>query len=238
MKNTLFIFAIISLFINQSIAQTSAVQNIQWKYCTAKYDCDIQSPQGDLSGNVTFRMQKDSIVWFSVSAIMGIQILKGIITKDSAHVLDVYNQKYYPLSLSDLSSMQELPADLSAIQALIVGNSPTNALIQYDSTKPNEYIGATPPYLSFGLTTTNNLVSSSRFSDKGKMKKLKISYLERITNKEVALPNQMEWEIQDMKSDLNSLRLKLSLKTARFDSIPSYPFSVPNDYERVSIQKN
>lgn len=238
MKNLLLAVAFFCLSAQNVFAQVIAITQIDWKYCTAKYDCDIESPDGDLSGNITLRMQKDSITWFSVSAVLGIQILKGIITKDSAHILDLYHQKYYPLSLQQLSSLQELPADLSAIQALIIGNSPTSALRLFDSTKTNEYVGMTPPYLSYGLTVTGNLVSSSRFSDKGRMKKLNIIYKDRLTDKEVAIPKEMEWQVQDMKSDLNSLRLKLSLKTARFDSIPSYPFSVPSDYERVSIQKN
>jgi len=48
MKKILLIIAFISLFTNQSNAQMN-IQNVNWKYCTSKYDCDIQSPQGDLS---------------------------------------------------------------------------------------------------------------------------------------------------------------------------------------------
>jgi len=222
---------------------TNKITNIDWTYCTAKYEADIHVESQDLSGTVSFRMKKDSIIWFSISAVMGIQILKGIINRDSAHILDLYNQKYYGLSLQDLSRMQELPADLSAIQALIMGNSPTMALTHQDSVLiQNEYshnwVGSEFPYTSYSATTKNKLFTESRFSDKGKMRKLIITYIDRLLQNEVAIPHKMNWSVVDQKSDLNNLRLELTLKTARFDAIPSYPFSIPADYERVPIQKN
>lgn len=219
------------------------ITNIDWTYCTAKYEADIHVESQDLSGTVSFRMKKDSIIWFSISAVMGIQILKGIINRDSAHILDLYNQKYYGLSLQDLSRMQELPADLSAIQALIMGNSPTMALTHQDSVLiQNEYshnwVGSEFPYTSYSATTKNKLFTESRFADKGKMRKLIITYTDRLMQNEVAIPHKMSWSVVEQKSDLNNLRLELTLKTARFDAIPSYPFSIPADYERVPIQKN
>jgi hypothetical protein len=217
--------------------------NLDWTYCTSKYAVDIKVDNQELSGSVSFRMKKDSIIWFSVSAIMGIQILKGIINRDSAHILDVYNQKYYALSIEDLNRMQELPANLSAIQALIVGSSPTSLLKFQDSVlMNNEYLynwtGTDHPFTSFSATSKNKIFTEARFVDKGRMRKLTISYLDRSTQSEVAIPYRMSWKIADTKSDLNNLQLELTLKTARFDAIPSYPFTVPEDYERVSIQKN
>ncbi len=222
---------------------TNKISNIDWTYCTAKYDADIKVESQELSGTVSFRMKKDSIIWFSVSAIMGIQILKGIINRDSAHILDVYNQKYYALSINDLNKLQELPADLSAIQALIVGNSPTYNLVLQDSVlQNNEYShnwqGSEVPFTSYSATTKNKLFTESRFSDKGKMRKLIVSYTDRMLQSNIAIPRKMSWSIVEQKSDLNNLRLDLTLKTARFDAIPSYPFSIPADYERVPIQKN
>ena len=106
----------------------------------------------------------------------------------------------------------------------------------------NEYlynwIGTDYPFTSFSATSKNKIFTEARFVDKGRMRKLTISYLDRSTQSEVAIPYRMSWKIADTKSDLNNLQLELTLKTARFDAIPSYPFTVPEDYERVSIQKN
>ncbi len=219
------------------------LKNIDWTYCTAKYEADIKVESQDLSGTFSFRMKKDSIIWFSVSAIMGIQILKGIINRDSAHILDLYNQKYYGLSLQDLSRMQELPANISAIQALIMGNSPTTDLILKDSTLVNNeythnWLGNNALFLNYSASSKNKIFTESRFSDKGKMRKLVIGYTDRQLIENIAIPRKMNWSIIEQKSDLNNLRLDLTLKTARFDAIPSYPFSIPADYERVPIQKN
>ncbi len=224
-------------FFNQRLS------TLDWTYCTSKYTADIKVDNQELSGSVSFRMKKDSIIWFSVSAIMGIQILKGIIKRDSAHILDVYNQRYYALSIEDLNRMQELPANLSAIQALIVGSSPTSLLKFQDSVLTNNeylynWIGTDHPFTSFSATSKNKIFTEARFVDKGRMRKLIISYLDRSKQTEVAIPYRMSWKIADTKSDLNNLQLELTLKTARFDAIPSYPFTVPEEYERVSIQKN
>ncbi len=217
--------------------------NSDWTYFTAKYEADIKVESQELSGSVSFRIKKDSIIWFSVSAVMGIQILKGIITQDSAHILDVYNQKYYGLSILDLNRMQELPANISAIQALIIGNSPTTDLILKDSILTNNeythnWVGNNALFNNFSASSKNKIFTESRFADKGKMRKLVIGYTDRQLIENIAIPRKMSWSIIEQKSDLNNLRLDLTLKTARFDAIPSYPFSIPADYERVPIQKN
>lgn len=242
---SLLFFFLLSLF-NISKAQNQAnsavngkINQVNWSHCTLKYDADVHLPDNDLAGTVSFRMKRDSIVWFSVSAIMGIQILKGIINKDSAHLLDLYNKKYYALSLEDLNSMQSLPANLSAIQALIVGNPLiTDGFMNLDSTKMNQFTCMQPPYLGYGLDIDNNkLVSNQHIVEKG-IKEVKISYKTRSEDLPIAIPHDVTWKIEDLRSGLKSIRMDLTLKTARFDVIPSYPFNVPNGYEKVDVPKN
>ena len=240
------VFASIMLAFSNLHAQTSfnpvaqgKINEINWTHCSLKYDADVHLPDNDLAGTVSFRMKRDSIIWFSVTAIMGIQILKGYINKDSAHLLDLYNKKYYALSLNDLNSMQSLPANLNAIQALIVGNPLiSEGLMNLDSNKLSHFTCLQPPYLGYGLDIDQNkLISKQHMVEKGN-KEMSIQYVSRSEDLPVFVPHDTKWEIKDLRSGLNTIRMDLSLKTARFDVIPSYPFNVPNGYEKVDVPKN
>ncbi len=59
-----------------------------WDYIAAKYDVDAKMGTQELSGTLSLRMKKDSVLWFSVSVAMGIQVAKGMLVGDTLHVLD------------------------------------------------------------------------------------------------------------------------------------------------------
>lgn len=70
---------------------------------SAKVDVDYHDGDGK-KYNVTahIRMQKDSVIWISVRAILGIEGLRAYITKDSVKLLDKQNDVYTARSVSYL----------------------------------------------------------------------------------------------------------------------------------------
>lgn len=84
----------------------------------------VRYNDGDKSQNFTanIRMKKDSIIWISITSLMGIEAARITIDQDSIRVLDRLKKRYIvePASKSD----QYLPFDLSLslVQDLLAGN--------------------------------------------------------------------------------------------------------------------
>ena len=132
-----------------------------WDYIAAKYDVDAKMGTQDLSGTLSLRMKKDSVLWFSVSVAMGIQVAKGMLVGDTLHLLDLYNKNYYAISVQEVSEKLHTPVGITQLQNLFIGLplvdtcSPLNqkadingqAYCAYPSSHGLYFITAFTPYL-------------------------------------------------------------------------------------------
>lgn len=133
----------------------------QWDYVSAKYDVDAKMGAQELSGTLNLRMKKDSVLWFSVSVAMGIQVAKGMLVGDTLHMLDLYNKNHYAISVQELSEKMHAPIGISQLQNLFIGLplidtfSPVNqktdiigqAYCAYPSSQGLYFITVFTPYL-------------------------------------------------------------------------------------------
>jgi hypothetical protein len=75
----------------------------KWEYLAARYDVMAAGLGQEMGLTLSVRMKRDSIVWFSVQAALGIQVAKGLLRKDSFFLLDLYNKKYYTMPASAMA---------------------------------------------------------------------------------------------------------------------------------------
>ena len=75
----------------------------------------------DLSGQI--RMRKDSIVWLSVTATMGIEVLRAKVSADSAWVINRLEKRYLAEPLDTLSAQLGMPISLPWLQAMLLDNN-------------------------------------------------------------------------------------------------------------------
>lgn len=101
-----------------------AQNNIQFKTFSAKVNTDYKSGDGkSYNVNANVRMYKDSAIWISANALLGIEAMRVLITKDSVKLLDKLNKTYTARSVSYLQDVTDLPLDLKTLQDLIIGNA-------------------------------------------------------------------------------------------------------------------
>src|SRR5215217_5947410 len=89
-----------------------------------KVNIDYKGGDGknyDVNANV--RMFKDSAIWISANAILGIEAMRVLITKDSVKLLNKLDKLYTARSVDYLQDVTSLPLDLPTLQDLIVGNA-------------------------------------------------------------------------------------------------------------------
>jgi hypothetical protein len=82
-----------------------------------KYQDDYQS----LRAASTIKMRKDSVIWMNVR-VLGFEAGRALITKDSVFVLMRLQKQYLAESLDYLEESYNMPANLTTLQNLLLGN--------------------------------------------------------------------------------------------------------------------
>ncbi|MEO8582356.1 MAG: DUF4292 domain-containing protein [Flavitalea sp.] len=72
--------------------------------------------------NAFLRLQKDSMLWVSINALLGIEAFRILITPDSVKVLNKIDKVIQLRSMSYLKEITKLPFTFGELQDLIVGN--------------------------------------------------------------------------------------------------------------------
>ena len=132
MKYFLALFALLAAHVTQaqdnnpqyiSLANNQLPQSNNWTYFTGRYDVTVNTGDQQIPATLNLRMKRDSIVWFSISANIGIQIqvAKGIMLRDTLHLADIYHKEYYAIPVAEASKYLSIPLGVQHLQHLFVG---------------------------------------------------------------------------------------------------------------------
>ena len=75
----------------------------------------------DLSGQL--RMRKDSLVWLSVTATMGVEVLRAKVRNDSVWIVNRLEKTYLAEPLDTVSTQLGIPLSLPWVQTLLLDNN-------------------------------------------------------------------------------------------------------------------
>ena len=82
---------------------------------------DNDMAYNDLSGQL--RMRRDSLIWLSVTATMGVELLRAKVSTDSVWIVNRLNKTYLAEPLDALSEQLGMPLSLPWIQTLLLDNN-------------------------------------------------------------------------------------------------------------------
>ncbi len=102
----------------------SKVEEYSFKaeWMSAKANVTIIDSSQETSFNINLRMRKDSIIWISVSPLLGIEVARVMITPDSIKVLDRLHSKYQSSSFEYINKLLQMKVNFEIVQALLTGN--------------------------------------------------------------------------------------------------------------------
>lgn len=107
---------------HKKTVQPTLPQSFEW--LTAKLDIQAEvngQSFNDLSGQL--RMRKDSIVWLSVTATMGVEVLRAKVSNDSVWMLNRMEKTYLAEPLDSLAIQLGMPLSLPWLQNLLLDNN-------------------------------------------------------------------------------------------------------------------
>ena len=101
------------------VSPMAHVADYQWM--TAKMSGTLKVEQEELPFTGALRMRRDSTVWISASAFLGMESIRTLVTQDSVILVNRMNQTYLAEPISTMAQTVQAPS-LREIQALLLGD--------------------------------------------------------------------------------------------------------------------
>lgn len=224
-----------SLRFMQGVLRAVDSNRIDYQTFNAKVNVDYSGSDGkkyDLNASV--RMYRDSAIWISANALLGIEALRVLITRDSVKLMDKLNKTYTARSVDYLQEVTALPLDLSTLQDLIIGN-PVFLDTNVVSYSVNEEALS---LITLGRWFRNRLTLAP--ADKTLLR----TRLEDVDPKRSRAADLTYSDYEDKRAhpfatkrvitvtDKNRLDIRLDFKQINFGEEVSFPFNVPKNYTR------
>lgn len=183
--------------------------------------------------NAFVRIRKDSVMWVSVIATLGIEAFRVLITPDSVIILDKVNKTVQYKPATYLREITQLPGDFNTLQDLIIGNPIfTNAeLIAYQDEGSQINMSMIGPFFKHFMTMEklnfDLLFSKLDDTDPARSRTASLVY-------DAYEPNG-KWRFSNIRrvtlSEKTKIDVDLEFKQVEFDRPLSFPFSIPKNYK-------
>lgn len=224
-----------SVVFMRDIYQQVINKHISFTTFSGKIELDYTDGDGkNFDATAHIRMYKDSVIWISITGMLGIEGVRAYITRDSVKVLNKQDKVYIARSVSFLQEVTALPLGLASLQDLLVGNPVflDSNIISYRLSPDAVSLQSNGEFFKNLLTVglENKLVKSSKLDDLDEMRSRTcyLEYDDYETKGGLSFPARRKISVTEKKK----LEISLEYKQYEFNETLSFPFSVPKNYKR------
>jgi hypothetical protein len=213
--------------------RTNHIDNYQT--FSAKIKVDFEGGDGKKMSFTAFvRLKKDSVIWVNITALLGIEFFRVLITPDSVKVLDKNNKTAQLRSVEYLQEVTKIPMKFTDLQNLLIGNP-----IFLDSNinsykKDDKSISLMSPGLLFKhLLTVNKddyTLQYSKLDDVDAIR-ARTAYLS-YGDYQVKNGKRFSTRRKITVSEKSKLDIEMEFKQFDFNVDLNFPFNIPKNYKR------
>ena len=197
----------------------------------AKAKLDIGGNDNDVTLNI--RIKRGEKIWVSVTAIIGIEVARALITPDSILVINRVQGIYLKKPFRYVQSYAGNKVNYKTLESLLVGNIVPN-LINDDtniaaSAPDNTILSGTANGLIYKLfLSANNKAIQTHLNDQAGGQSLQVNNSAFMQAGANIVPSQI-----DMLSTVQNKKIQVNLHYTRieFERALDYPFNIPQSYE-------
>jgi hypothetical protein len=218
----------------QNIYGALEKNRIDFETFSAKVKVDFEGSDGKKNDfNAFIRLRKDSVLWVSINALLGIEAFRVMITPDSVKVLNKLDKVAQLRSVSYLKEITKLPFTFKELQDLLLGNP-----IYFDKNivsykKDNNAVSA----LNMGdifkhlltLNPDNMYIQHSKLDDVDPIR----ARTADISYGDYEIRNDKPFSTFRKITVAEKSKLDIEMKFKQFDfNIPlNFPFGIPKNYK-------
>src|SRR4051812_43134633 len=111
-----------SFSIVKNIIADVTKKRIDFTTFTAKVKIEYEGKENSDQATAYVRIQKDSLIWVSLTGALGIEGMRVLINKDSVKLMNKLKKTVQYRSIAYLQELTEVPFDFYSLQDLMVGN--------------------------------------------------------------------------------------------------------------------
>ncbi|MGK6349732.1 DUF4292 domain-containing protein [Parapedobacter sp. DT-150] len=198
----------------------------------AKSTVSINNDRYDVTANV--RIKRDKAIWISITALMGIEAGRVLITPDSVQIINRLQSGYIRKPFDYIHQFTATALDFSALQQLLVGDVFTQV-----TTRDGEVWANPGGYqlkllveellytvqLDTGFHTVRTLLDEA-----GRHQRMEASYADYRDADGRSFPYQVRISIT---ADRFNLQSAMQYSTVVYDEPVDMPFSIPSRYREI-----
>jgi len=212
------------------------VNEADFDYLSAKAKISFEDGAKNISGVANIRMRKDSVLWISLSPGFGVEVVRAMVTIDSAFVIDKINKKFLSFSFESLSKKFDFDLNFNLIQSVILGN----LIYPYKRerlVKENEVYTCNQQVDQFQF---ENIIGAStmkleklKVNDANTQNSISVTYSDFQRVQEQVLPFLIKTQFDYAKQDKSPTKMGIEFKQSEIEKKPlKFPFNVPSKYDR------
>ena len=95
---------------------------LKYEWFSAKFSAEYTNKGKETSFNGQIRIRKDSLIWLSLTPMLGIEAMRLVITQDSVKMMNRLNDTYFIGDYEYLNRFLNTNIDYDLLQAFLLGN--------------------------------------------------------------------------------------------------------------------
>lgn len=198
----------------------------------AKVKLDYESADESFQATAYIRIQKDSIIWVSITGQLGIEGARILIRPDSLIVMNRINKTVLLKPASFLRDELHIPLDFYALQDLVTGNAlfDDSIIMHYEiEGDTTQIILAAKKFQNvISINSKTNTIISNKLYDEDNSSLRSATFMYSGYEKSNGFNFSAEREI--FMHNENETAIKLSFKQYSFNEIQTFPFNIPKNY--------
>ncbi|MBC7828032.1 MAG: DUF4292 domain-containing protein [Chitinophagaceae bacterium] len=218
----------------QQVYGTIQRNKISFNTFSAKVKVNFEGNDGKKSDfNAFLRLKKDSALWISINAALGIEAFRIMITRDSVKVLNKLEKIAQLRSLGYLQEVAKIPLSFTELQNLIVGNAPylDSNIVSYKNEEASVSLVSLGDLFKHFLTVSKNefQLQHSKLDDVDKIRArtCDITYGDYETKNGVSFSTFRKITV----SEKAKLDIEMQFKQFDFNEQLNFPFNIPRNYK-------
>ena len=114
-----------AIYKSDSVMEEFDPHYLNFNYLTARARIILEEQNGSVTkGNLHIRSKKDSIIWFSITPGLGIEGVRGLVTRDQIRIKDRINGNNLDMSYEDFEKKYGIKLTLDLFQNIFYANIP------------------------------------------------------------------------------------------------------------------
>lgn len=244
--NKLFIYLILGTLALASCKRTSAlfsgnrevlsIKDPQFEYLTSRAKFKFEHKGKRTPATANFRIQKDSIIWVSITPGLGVEVARVLIDRSKVKVLSKLDKQYYEYKFEDLTKQYGFDISFELIQSVVLGNLPE----PYQNQKVEKVADQFFFLAEKGKYNFQNFIGQESHklervvvSDDSTKSTISVNYGDFMMVNQEVFPNEISAIVAYEAKDKSNTEIEISYSRVVIEENPlSFPFRVPSRYVR------